>query len=108
MNDGLKHFGQIIRDSRERKNLTQKELSLMMDVSVRTIISLEQSHHNITMEILYKLIQALQISADDILYPGKKPLPPKQNQFINEFSGASPVQQEIIIDIAQIIMRKPK
>lgn len=44
----------ILKELRESKNWTQKELSIKLGVSTRTIISLEKGHFNPSIKVAYK------------------------------------------------------
>lgn len=62
-------FGQIIKDALQAAGLTQDELAEQSGVSPRYIMAIENENRQPSMKVLFKLIRALEISADTIFYP---------------------------------------
>ena len=62
-------LGVIVKNARIRAKLTQEELSVMMGVSSRHIMYIENSRQKPSYNLLFRLIRALSIPADWIFYP---------------------------------------
>ena len=59
-------FGKRIRDARENKGLTQKQLADLCNVSPTTVVSYEKGQKLPNIEIAYSLAYALGISIDEL------------------------------------------
>lgn len=60
-------LGDKIRDARKRKNYTQEELANMVGVKKNTITGYEKNVREPDVEMLKKLIQALDIPSSELL-----------------------------------------
>ena len=67
----LKQFGRNIRAARERKGLTQRELSDLCGVDNSKICKIEQGKVNMTLLTLIEIAVALNISPAALLRAGK-------------------------------------
>lgn len=61
-------LGDVIKTAREAASLTQAELAEKADIDSRTILNIENHHGNPKMQVLYPLIRALGIDANEIFY----------------------------------------
>lgn len=61
-------LGDAIKTAREAASLTQAELAERAGVDSRTILNIENYHGNPKMQVLYPLIRALGIDANEIFY----------------------------------------
>ena len=52
-------FGQIIRERRKYLNITQKDLSEIVGIGLRSLINTENGHGNPTFDQLQKIAEAL-------------------------------------------------
>lgn len=66
-NDKIKKIGKRIRHLRKNNNITQEQLAEMIDVSVPYISNIENGKVTTSAEIIVRLTQALDTSADTIL-----------------------------------------
>ncbi|MCL2693656.1 MAG: helix-turn-helix domain-containing protein [Oscillospiraceae bacterium] len=60
-------IGKVIRQLREKKHLTQEVLSGLADIDRGYLGKIENGKYNLTVMVLYKIADALGISASDIL-----------------------------------------
>ena len=86
--------------------MTQSELAERIDVSLRTIGDIETGKRNPTFEVLFKLINVLDIPADLIFRPDKVTNEPEVEQFISEFSAASNEEKKIVMAAARAILNE--
>lgn len=106
MHYDMKHMGAIIQKARDAREITQTTLADKIDVSLRTIIAIENGKRNPTFDVLYKIIRELNIPADLIFRPDDVPGTPGQEQFIREFRDASEDEQRIVMASARSIWRE--
>ena len=60
-------IGERIKHFREAKEISQEELSAILDTSVRHISAIETGTRGISLSLLVDIANALDISSDDIL-----------------------------------------
>jgi transcriptional regulator with XRE-family HTH domain len=58
------HFGEVLKQARERARMTQAALAKASKLSLRTIQSWEQEHRSPVSPDFFKLVRALGVSAD--------------------------------------------
>ena len=66
MKRDLINFGKRVKVLRKGLNLTQVQLAATVDVDVRTIKSIEAGKSNVTLNLIYKLAEALEIHIKDL------------------------------------------
>lgn len=62
MSEITEQVGQIIREARKSKGLTQKELGEKLGVVEATVNGYETGRQNLTVNTLYKIAKALDVS----------------------------------------------
>ncbi len=65
-------LGEVIKESRLRKGLSQEQLAEMLNCSPRHIMAIENEHKKPGYKRLYKIIRLLNIPADTIFYPERR------------------------------------
>src|SRR5690554_6747054 len=63
----MKTIGRNLRNLRESKDLSSKELANALDINVSTYSKLENGKKSINVEVLRKITTFFSVSADDIL-----------------------------------------
>lgn len=61
-----KIIGKKIQEYRKKKGLTQDALSEMLDISTHHLSALERGVYNIKLEMLVKILNCIDCSADEI------------------------------------------
>ena len=61
-----KIIGKRIQEFRKKKGITQEELSEIIDISPHYLSALERGIYNIKLETLVKILNTLDISADEV------------------------------------------
>ena len=105
LHDSMTRMGEVLRNAREAKGLTQAALAEMIGASTRTIIAIEKNKRNPTCDVLYRLIRILDISADSLFRPDKTTLTPEQEQFFNEFLSCNQREQQVVLQTMRCLMR---
>lgn len=69
MDELLNLFGQTINEARIAAMMTQDNLAEQAGVTTRYIMAIENENKRPSMEVLFKIIRILKISADTVFYP---------------------------------------
>ena len=66
MFDYSRVLGDVVKQARERANLTQKEVAEAANIDSRTVLNIENYKGNPKLEVLYPLIRILNIDAREV------------------------------------------
>jgi XRE family aerobic/anaerobic benzoate catabolism transcriptional regulator len=91
-----------VRAARARRGMTRKQLSHESDVSERLLAQLEMGQGNITIVLLRRITDALNISLADLFMDAREPHPEKR--FIQDLLERLPVQR--LQEVAQKLTRE--
>ncbi len=105
MSADIPQIGGIVRSAREAMGLTQPELAKKTSVSKQTIIAVENNHGYPSYEVFYRLVHALDISAELIVYPHRVSCTLEQEQLIRELLGSDDRTQEIAFKLLHCLLR---
>ena len=105
MHNDMMRIGDILRSARETKRLSQTALAEKIDVSARTIIAVENNQRYPTYEVFYRLVHALDISADLVVFPDRVPLTVEQDQFCRELLACEKHEQRIAMEMLRSLLR---
>ncbi len=64
------NVGNRIREARQRRNITQSQLAELLDISVSHLSAIESGRSNFGVDILMRMTEALEVSADWLLNTG--------------------------------------
>lgn len=106
MHNDMKRMGRTIQKAREARGITQSTLAEKIDISLRTVIAIENGKRNPTFEVLYKVIRELNIPADLIFRPDDVPFTPEQEQFIRELREANEQEQRAAMTSSRSIWKE--
>lgn len=67
--NNVKYMGSILKNSRLKLNLTQEELAESVGISARYVMAIENEGKYPSLDVWIKLVRALKLSADCIVYP---------------------------------------
>ncbi len=85
MSAEIPQIGGIILSARKSMGLTQAELSEKSSVPKQTISLVENNRRNPSYEVFWRLVHALEISSDLLVYPHRADYSAEQVQFIKEY-----------------------
>lgn len=105
MHDEVIQVGGILRAARGAKGMTQAALAKATGTVERTIMDLENDKRHPSLEVLYKIINALDFSADHIFRPEKVPCTLEQEQLLREIQSCNERDQAVVIEAAQACVR---
>ncbi len=94
MHDDVKKIGEILRAAREAKKMTQVALCKLTGIAQRTLIDIESGKRHPTYEVFYKIIHALDLSAE-----------PEQEQLIRAIAACNLRDKAIFMEMAWAFVR---
>ncbi|MBR0026549.1 MAG: helix-turn-helix transcriptional regulator [Clostridia bacterium] len=97
-------LGDAIRSARSKLDLTQGEVADAIDVDVRTVLNIENYKGNPKMEVLFPLVRALKIDANEIFYPELEHKDPAISQLRLLIEDCSEDEAAAMIPIVQAIL----
>ena len=78
MEEYKRPLGDTVKRAREKRQITQSELSERIGKSDRTILNIENYDSNPTMDVLYPLVRTLKIDPRLIYYPEEEQTQPNK------------------------------
>jgi DNA-binding XRE family transcriptional regulator len=103
MHNDMKRVGKIIQAARATKGISQSALAEMIDVSLRTVIAIENGKRNPAFETIFNIVQMLDIPADLIFRPAGLTHTPEQEQFVQEYYDAGEQNQRLSMAASRAI-----
>jgi transcriptional regulator with XRE-family HTH domain len=103
MASAIKTLGQLIRELREQRGLTQEELATKIGISRPTLGAIEKNRNDIGVSELKKLSETLNVSVESLLNPEKQP-----KIVLNESRKAKKKEPTIRINVPQKNLNKFK
>lgn len=104
MNNYAEIIGQNIRELRKRLNLSQQQMAEKAEISYKYLGEIERGVVNLSVEILMKISDALQITPDKLLQTTVK-----QNSAVLEAQALlgelSPKQLAIALDMMKVLRK---
>jgi DNA-binding XRE family transcriptional regulator len=82
-------MGGTLKAAREARGMTQNALSQITGIASRTIMDIENDKRHPTYDVFYKIIHALDLSADHIFWPDRMPYTAAQEQLIRAVASCS-------------------
>jgi len=64
-------FGKEVKRKRKAKGWTQELLAQLVDLTPRSIMYIENRDQHTSLDVFYRLVTILDISADEFFYPDK-------------------------------------
>lgn len=104
MYDFSRQLGDVIRKGRLDAGLTQKEVSIILDMDYRTLQNIETYRGNPSMEKLYPLIRLLKVDSQEIFYPDLIRESPSWNRLRLLLADVSDEEAEILIPIVLAVL----
>lgn len=92
-------LGNAIRNSRIKKGLSQEALAEMVGITPTHLKHIESEHRKPSVEVLIDLVQILQMSVDNIIFPQTSEINLKINEIENGLSDCTLGELQIILDV---------
>lgn len=97
-------LGDVIKKGRRQAGLTQKELSIILDMDYRTLQNIETGNGNPCMDKLYPLIRMLKVDSQEIFYPELVKSTPMLNQLRLLISDCTEDEADVLIPIIVAVL----
>lgn len=101
--DIFKHLGNCLKQARKERHLTQEVLSEKTGISVRHIAKIEKGVMNPSFEVLYALVNTLEISANYLFCPEAPDEEQKVQQLISCYNSCKPIDRDILLDVIECL-----
>lgn len=105
MREYSRPLGDAVKRARGRAGLTQREVADKLDVDVRTVLNIENYKGNPQMMVLFPLIRALNIDAQEIFYPETRRDNPALRQLRQLVDTCSNEEAATIIPVINSILK---
>lgn len=103
MNNSVDDFGDVLRQERENRGFTQKQLAEHMGISYRTILQAETHKSNPRFETVSMLARELNISLDALIFPESVAPNAVSKCVFDFFRGKSEAEAKRLISICMNI-----
>lgn len=104
MYDFSRSLGDVIKNGRRKAGLTQKELSIILDMDYRTLQNIETYKGNPSMEKLYSLVRLLKVDSQEIFYPDLVNHAPSLNRLRLLLSDCTEDEADILIPVVLAVL----
>ncbi len=101
MNQSVSALGNVVRETRKSKNLSQEALAEKLGVCKRTIMDIEKSTGNPKFELLCLLVRELDLPLYQVFYPEIAEGSEMKNVLIKELSDCSEYEMKIILSVVK-------
>lgn len=78
----IDRLGSILKAARKEKGLTREQLSEIINITPRYLMSIENENKKPSYDVLFRLVRELSISADTIFYPENQQIDSKIDQLV--------------------------
>ena len=90
-------LGDLVREKRKNRYMSQAQLAEQIGVCKRTIIDIETNIGNPKFDVMYRLFRELDIPLDQIFYPDIPKNFEEKNMLMQELKGCSEHEISIIL-----------
>lgn len=90
-------LGGIIKAWRKERKFTQEAFSEKCGISKRHLVSIEKGSVNPSYDVLYAIIHALSISADELFYSDLPEADKRTKLLLIQFQNCSDENQEVVL-----------
>jgi transcriptional regulator with XRE-family HTH domain len=98
-------IGQTLRDIRLAKGLSGKDLETLSGVGQSTISRIELDQHSPSLDTLFRICTALEISITDLINEKLDPFPYHLQQLIETAKQLTPEEQSLVTDFLKIRLK---
>lgn len=101
MYQSMKTLGEIVRETRKSKKMSQEMLAEKLGVCKRTIIDVEKNTANPKFELLYVLVRELDLPLDEIFYQDLTEDLDLKEKLLQELNNCSRREIQFILTIVK-------
>jgi len=103
-NLNLNYMGAMLKSARNEANLKQDVLSERVGITTRYLMAIENEGKCPALDVWFRLIRALHISADDIVYPEKAADKVQNEQLLYMIRSLNSRDRKIVQDLMQSML----
>ena len=100
-----KSLGEIVRETRKSKKMSQEVLAEKVSVCKRTIMDIERGTANPKFELLYMLVRELNLPLNDIFYQDSDEVSNLREQLMQEVKNCSEKELQFILTIVKSVQK---
>lgn len=104
MNQRVNVLGNVVRETRKSKHLSQEALAERIGVCKRTIIDIENNTGNPKFEILYPLVRELDLPLYQVFYPEVSEDIAMKNVILQELNNCSKYEMKVILSVVRSLI----
>lgn len=101
MGQPINILGDLVREVRKGRHMSQEELAAKIGVSTRTIIGIENKTVNPKLETLCLLVRELELPLDQLFYPELPERLKLKGQLIGEINDCSEKEIKFILEVVK-------
>lgn len=94
-------LGNVVRESRKSKHMSQETLAERIGVCKRTIIDIENNTGNPKFEVLFPLVRELELPLYQVFYPEVVENFEIKNLILQELDNCSEYEMKIILSVVK-------
>jgi transcriptional regulator with XRE-family HTH domain len=101
LNSSALQVGQLIREHRLRRRLTQTELARQIGISQSDLSRMEKGEYRVPLDVLFRILRAFELSLGEFFGElAHSPLTPGEEELLNLFRKLSREAQQEVLDFA--------
>ncbi len=100
-----KTLGEIVRETRKSKKMSQEILAEKVGVCKRTIMDVEKGTANPKFELLYVLVRELNLPLEQIFYQDLTKISDLKEKLIQEVNGCSDEEIQFILTVVKSLRK---
>lgn len=99
--------GQLIRQHRTRRHLTQSQLARQIGISQSDLSRMEKGEYRVPLDVLFKILQAFELSLGEFFGElNHSPLTPQERTLLNSFRALSAEAQREVLDFVEFLSQR--
>lgn len=99
-------LGDVLKEARKYKSLTREQLSEIINITPRYLMSIENENKKPSYDVLFRLIRKLGISADAIFYPEQESNNTQRGSLIRLLSLCDQHEIDVITATVEALLKK--
>jgi len=100
-----KSLGEIVRETRKSKKMSQEVLAEKVSVCKRTIMDIERGTANPKFDLLYMLVRELNLPLNQIFYHNSDKVANLKEQLIQEVKNCSEKELQFILIVVKNLQK---
>lgn len=99
--------GQLIRQHRIRRNLTQSQVASQIGISQSDLSRMEKGEYRVPLDVLFRILQAFELTLGEFFGElNHSPLTPEEQKLLNSFRALSADGQREVLDFVEFLKQR--